>query len=268
MVQAVLERRQETNKQIFDILFNTDEVSWKQIIFGLIDQEQMDPWDIDISLMAQKFLQMLKQLKEMDFRITGKIVLASAILLKMKSKKLVDEEIAALDQLINSADEPVDLGLFEDFPIDGLTEFQSGSKGDKPTLVPRTPQPRKRKVSVYDLVEALEKALEVDAKRIRRPAKMLTQATVPDNPLDLAAILQDIYTKVNKHYKKKAAPVLTFDALCPSDAREDKVLTFIPLLHLDFQRKIDVAQEQHFGVINVHLLKADASFTQAELEAQ
>ncbi len=267
MVQAVLERRQAANKQIFDILFNTDEVSWKQVIFSLIDQEQMDPWDIDISLMAQKFLQMLKQLKEMDFRITGKVVLASAILLKMKSTKLIDEEIAALDQLINSTDEPVDLGLFEDFPIDGLTELTSAEQ-ERPRLVPRTPQPRKRKVSVYDLVEALEKALEIDAKRIRRAPRMITEAEAPSNPLDLGALLQNVYEKVNTHYKQARAPPLTFTELCPSESKEDKVLTFIPLLHLDFQRKIDVEQQQHFGEINIHLLQKDAAFTQAELEAQ
>ena len=43
---------------------------------------------------------MLKTLKEMDFRISGKIVLASAILLKMKSTKLMEVEIAALREYL------------------------------------------------------------------------------------------------------------------------------------------------------------------------
>lgn len=255
MVQAILAQRRQTNEQVFEILFNSDDVTWKQIIFGLIDQEEMDPWDIDITLIAQKFMEMLKSLKQMDFRITGKIVLASAILLKMKSNRLMDEDIAALDHLINSADEPVDLGLFEELPMDGALLEQ---KGDKPRLVPRTPQPRKRKVSVYDLVEALEKALEVEARRVKPAPQQITVAEAPKGHTDLSVIMQDVYDRINKHYKKRNAPKMSFTDLCPSEEKDDKVFTFIPLLHLDFQRKVDILQQEHFSTIHVSLLEPDA----------
>ena len=41
----------------------------------------------------------------------------------------------------------------------------------KPQIYPRTPQPRKRKVSVFDLVQALEKALEVENRRKKSQTK-------------------------------------------------------------------------------------------------
>lgn len=260
MTQAVLaqKRRVDTQERIFRILFESDELTWKQIIFGLIEAEEMNPWDIDLSLISQKFLEMLKTLKRMDFRISGKIVLASAILLKMKSKKLIDEEVAALDQLINSADDPIDMDLFEELPTDG--SFLLGEQPEKPRIVPRTPQPRKRKVSVYDLVEALEQALEVDAKRAKQPPRLIKQARAPKDHVDMSAIIRDVYDKVNQHYKKGKAPMLTFDDLIPSEEKEDKVLTFIPLLHLDVQRKIDLRQQEHFGTINVKILQPDATF--------
>ncbi|MBR9692906.1 segregation/condensation protein A [Candidatus Woesearchaeota archaeon] len=271
MTQAILaqKRRASTQEQIFQILFENDELTWKQIIFGLIESEEMDPWDIDISLISHKFIEMLKTLKQMDFRISGKIVLASAILLKMKSKRLVEEEVAALDQLISSADDPIDMGFFEEFPMDGAILLgDQPFKKAKPKLVPRTPQPRKRKVSVYDLVEALEKALETDAKRVRSIPKLIKEAKVPRDHVDMSALLRAVYDQVNGHYKAESPAVLTFDDLIPSEEKEDKVLTFIPLLHLDFQRKVDVRQKQHFGQINVHLLQPDANFTQAELETK
>ena len=46
---------------------------------------------------------------------------------------------------------------------------------------------------------------------------------------------------------------LTFTKLIPSNSREDKVYTFIPLLHLTNQRRIDLEQEKHFGEIEVYL---------------
>ena len=46
---------------------------------------------------------------------------------------------------------------------------------------------------------------------------------------------------------------LNFSNLVPSDSKMDKVLTFIPLLHLTNQRKVDLEQEKHFGEIEVYL---------------
>jgi chromatin segregation and condensation protein Rec8/ScpA/Scc1 (kleisin family) len=48
---------------------------------------------------------MLKKLKEHDFRISGKIILAAALLLKIKSKHLLSSGIDNLDQLINGIQE-------------------------------------------------------------------------------------------------------------------------------------------------------------------
>ena len=68
-----LERQQkllhvkETSEKIFNLLFLEDELSWKDMIYALIEQENMNPWDIDVSLLSQKFLEMLRKLKELDF---------------------------------------------------------------------------------------------------------------------------------------------------------------------------------------------------------
>lgn len=251
---------QQASSKVFSILFENDEVTWKQIIFGLIEQEEMNPWDIDISVIAQKFIEMLKTLKQMDFRISGKIVLASAILLKLKSSKLVDEDIAALDSLINSADDPVELEFIDELPLEEGVDIDE----EKPRIVPRTPQPRKRKVSVFDLVEALEKALDVDSKRVRHAPTVAKEAHAPTSHVDMGVLVKEVYGKVNTHYKENSK-VLNFHDLVPGDNKDDKVLTFIPLLHLDFQRKLDVMQQEHFGDIAVHLLEADADFTPQEL---
>ncbi len=253
MVQQVLEeRRLATQERIFQILFESDEVTWKQLIFGLIEAEEMNPWDIDISLIAQKFLEMLKTLKQMDFRISGKIVLASAILLKMKSNKLMDEEIAALDALIN---EPEEITLLDELPLPA--PLLPGEEGGRPRLLPRTPQPRKRKVSVYDLVEALEKVLETAAQRRKEAPRLIKEAKVPEKKVEISTLIKEVYEKVRGHYETREE-LLTFDQLVPSDNREDKVLTFIPLLHLDFQRKVDVLQKEHFGRITIALLSQEA----------
>ena len=86
--------------KLFDMLLQQDDITWQSMIHDAVRTEQMDPWDIDIAVLAARFLEMLKKFKEMDFRISGKIVLAAAILLRIKSYRLVSEDLNQLDQLI------------------------------------------------------------------------------------------------------------------------------------------------------------------------
>ncbi len=250
---TILPSSESTNDKVFSILFESDDISWKKIIFGLIQENQMDPWDLDISIIAHKFLSLLKELKSMDFRVSGKIVLASAILLKMKSDKLMDEEIAALENLIASSEEPFE--LLEEFPLEYPDEEFSAQQ-EKPKLVPKTPQPRKRKVSVYDLLEALEGALETDVRRPTKTKGMYKEVKVPKNHQDISETIKEVYKRINEHYSASKEQ-LTFADILPSEEKQDKVLTFIPLLHLDNQRKVDVLQESHFGEIGITLLEQD-----------
>lgn len=247
----------ETNEKLFNILFVEDELSWKDVIYSLIDSEQMDPWDIDLSIIAQKFLEMLNKLKEMDFRISGKMVLAAAILLKMKSERLIEEDIAKFDNVLNNIE--------ENFPDTDSGDYNSESNISPPQIVPRTPQPRKRKVSVFDLVKALEKALEVDSRRKKVvKGKKITAPIIPEKKFDLGKSMDEIYSRIEKHYSGKLKKnTLTFDNLVLSYSKRDKVLTFVPLLHLESFRKVDLEQNTHFDPIVIKLAKG---LTKAEEE--
>ena len=91
--------------RIFDILFKEDEVTWKTLIVELVKNEQMDPWDIDISALAQKYITMVRKLQQADLRISGKVLLAASILLRMKSDILLTDDIAAFDNMMNPDEE-------------------------------------------------------------------------------------------------------------------------------------------------------------------
>ena len=169
--------------------------------------------------------------------------------------------IANFDNMMNATEENMPLEDNQSRLLD-----QSG----KPAIFPKTPQPRKRKVSVYDLVNALEKALEIEFKRNRHVvnAKKIV-LSIPEKKFDIGKAMIDVYNKVEKHYKNKKTKdkVLTFDELVISGTKKDKVLTFVPLLHLDTQRKVDLEQESHFSTIAVRLAKP-ASYTENMAEKQ
>ncbi len=244
------EEIKSSNEQILQLILREDELSWQQLIYDLVRREQMDPWDIDVSTLTQKFLHVIRTLQQMDFRIGGKLVLASAMLLKIKSDRLLDEDLAMLDTLINTVeeDEPIDLldmdmGAFE----------EAGTVEERPRIYPRAPQPRQRKVSVYDLVTALEQALEVSVRRDRRAldAVELTEVKVPEKSIDVSEAMNGLLQRISSVAQDN--PV-SFFALVPGQSRRDTVLTFIPLLHLTNERRVDLEQEEHFGDISITLL--------------
>ena len=240
-------------QKIFQILFEEDEITWQSIIYRLIKEENMDPWDIDISLLTRKYISMLKKLKEMDFRISGKILLAAAILLRIKSNRLVGEDLSELDRLIASAEtygEEFGDDFYEQLERE-FDELYSGTDVVKPKLTPKTPQPRTRKVSIYDLMEALHVALDVKRRRVLRtmPARKIQ---IPEKTKDITEVIREVYEKIVKLFAN-GTKKLFFNQLVPSESKEDKVMTFIPLLHLTNERKIDLEQKQHFGPIEVML---------------
>ncbi len=253
----MMETAVKSNDQIFNILFNNDEITWQSMIYDLISSEKMDPWDVDVSLLSNKFLERLKKIKEMDLKISGKVLLAAAILVRVKSTRFMEEDMGALDALIASANSSEN-----DVPFEELVDYEGNGAvnfDDQPMIYPRTPQPRKRKVSVFDLVHALEKALEVYQ---RRPAKAseAQKVVAPEKPRDISLVIKDVYNKVITFFKKnKMKSKLTFNLLLPDETKEEKVFTFIPLLHLDNQRKIDLLQQQHFGEIEIKLIEKAAA---------
>ncbi|MBS3119586.1 segregation/condensation protein A [Candidatus Woesearchaeota archaeon] len=243
--------------QIHDIVFNSDDVTWQSMLYDLVKQSNMNPWDINITELADRYLELLQTFKKMDFRISGKVVLAAAILLKLKSTRLLSEDMSEFDALIASGQESQ---MDSDSFYDDLGHENFQQNDETPGLMPRTPQPRKRKVSIYDLVGALQQALEVKNRRVlRHRSYEAAMIRLPQKKVDINALIEKIYAKVSAHFRLKDS--LTFDELVQSDRKDDKLYTFIPLLHLSHvdHRKIDLSQDRQFGPINISLIKPGTS---------
>ena len=226
--------------QLLDMLMKEDEITWQTIIYDLIKSEQMNPWDIDISLLSKKYLETIKKLQGLNFFISGKVILASALLLRIKSHKLLTEDILALDALLYPSEE-----VYEE--LDDEYERQIV---DIPPLAIKSPQSRKRKVSVNDLIQALQKALEVNKRKIlRRTEYQNINIKIPERKIDITKLIKDIYERILGYFKTKEK--ITFDELVMSKRREDRILALVPLLHLDNQMKISMEQKVPFGEIEI-----------------
>jgi len=86
--------------QIYEMLVEKDEITWQTLIYDLIRSEQLNPWDIDVSILSRRYVETLKKLKEANFFISGKVLLAAALLLKIKSEKFLNEDFVNFDNLL------------------------------------------------------------------------------------------------------------------------------------------------------------------------
>jgi len=230
-------------EKLFEILMDKDEITWQSLIYDLVKTEQMNPWDIDISLLSNKYLEVVRKLQEVNFFISGKMILASAILLKIKSNKLVDEDLFNFDCYLFNKEEEEELEE---------TEMEEGDFDVM--LIPKTPHARKRKVSVDDLIGALTKALEVDKRRTLRKIreKEVDEVVLPKSKIDIVGKIKEIYGQIKGLLSVKER--MMFSELVKSEEREEKIGVFTPLVHLANDR-INLVQEEHFNDIEIYLNK-------------
>lgn len=225
--------------KIYDLITKEKEITWQSIIYDLVKKEELDPWNLDISKLVQKYLETIKNLKKHSFFISGKVILASSILLRLKSYKLISEHIANFDTLLYPSDE----SLLDEMENNQYAEM------DIPQLLIKTPQTRRRKVNLKELVGALTNALEVNQRRLikRKDEELLRPVEIPKKTINITSLIKDLYSKILSFFKK--TETIKFSELIPSNKKEDKIYTFIPMLHLVNEGKIDLEQNEHFGEI-------------------
>jgi len=232
--------------QLYDMI-TSKEASWQAIIYELIHTEQLDPWDIDISLLAQKYLEKIRELEEANFFISSKVLLAASLLLRIKSEILLNRYIRSLDEILFGKKQE------EKKPIERIEIDES----ELPELMPRTPLPRFRQVTLQELMSALGKAISTEHRRIKREvstkqAERWAQVDIPKTRVNIRDRIRHVYAKIHSYLKKKPKAKISFTELV-GKGREERLASFLPLLHLDNQQKVWLEQHKHFDEIWIWL---------------
>jgi len=249
-----MESKEENNKknppinvkqeQIHDLLFSK-ELGWQEIIYDLINTEQLDPWDIDITKLTDIYLIKIQELEEADFFISSKVLLAAALLLRIKSEILLNKYIKSIDEIL--------FGKKEDkkYSMERI-ELED----EIPELIPRSPVPRMRKVTLKELMEALNKAIITENRRIKKEivsknALREVGISLPERKISIKDKIKEIYKKLLVHLNDEEIKKKVSYSELIGDNKEERVIAFSPLLHLENQQKVWLEQEQSFEEIYV-----------------
>ena len=239
--------------QIYELIVSK-ELTWEGLLRDIIKRENVNPWEIDVNFLAEKYKEAVMGLTHIDFKMCGKFLLAAAILLKMKSDNFNVSEFLTI-----SAD------YYEDFLEDLDVEFMvdefknqalKQSFNESKTVVDlRVPRERMRPVSIDELVNALKEAIDVQERRDVRKKdlkeKMNYHADVV--VIDITAKIRELYNNIVGYFQNVKKEEILFRELVPSNEKKDIVWTFVPLLHLSNDGKIDISQKVDFGDISIRM---------------
>ncbi len=248
-----MEEEKIGQNQFYDII-TSRKPDWHAIIYELIHSEQLDPWDIDIVLLTGKYFEKIAEFEDTDFYISSKVLLAAALLLRIKSEFLLNKHIKSIDEILFGRKEE-ERYVVERIEID---------ENELPVLIPRTPLPRARRVTLPELMAALDKAINTESRRIKREvavkrAKKLSEIDFPSfRRVDLKDRIKQFYAKVLTAIKKRAvSPDKHLNKIGYSELagkeRVERLACFLPLLHLSEGKKLQLEQQEHLDEIWIYL---------------
>ncbi len=240
-----------THMQVYEIVTSKDP-SWQSIIYELINSEQLNPWDIDISLLCKGYFDKIREIELDDFFASSKILLAASLLLRIKSEILLNRYIKEIDDLLFGRKDEEQEKFFEKIALD---------ENELPILMPKSPLPRFKKVTLDELMTALDAAIKTESRRIDREIekKQRERLAMVDIPKIRRANIKDrirqLYAKILsafKHPKHVSSLKLPYSHFTASN-KDEKVACFLPLLHLSNNNKLWLEQNEHFGEIWIYI---------------
>lgn len=232
-------------EEIQDLIFSR-EIGWQDIIYDLINTEQLNPWDIDLIVLTERYFIKIQEMQENDFFISSKVLLAASFLLRIKSEILLNKYIKSIDEI-----------LFGNKDVPKKSSFERMELDDEiPDLIPRSPLPRFKKVTLKELLESLNKAIITENRRIKKEiinknALRESSISLPRRKFSIKDKIIEITNLLENHFKSQEGhKKITFTELAGED-REKRIEHFSPLMHLENQQKIWLDQQGHFEEIHI-----------------
>lgn len=230
-----------------------------EIILDLVRMGKVDPWNIDIVDLYDKYMARIAELKQANLRSVGKAILFSATLLKIKSD--IFQGISINDF------EPEPLDYFEDdeFEFDDAEQMQFPTNNvvsfDE-VLQRRTSVRlnRKRTVTLKDLIrhiqfyEELEKKYAIKSALDRKERRVRNYASLKAH--QIKELAHDEYVEeVVERMRQNLAQILEREEnielreLCLLNF--DRSSAYIALLFLTREEEYELYQEEFYGKLFV-----------------
>ena len=228
-----------------------------EILVQLAEKGDIDPWDIDIIDVTDKYLRALNKSPRENLLNAGRGIFFASVLLRLKSDILLNisnETLLASQQTENYFPEDDLLNGNEEIRLDlsKLESFLIRSSLSK--------QQRKKRISLGDLIFALQQAEEEEERRATRSKLRAERAftiVAPETPDDFFEIAQEediddvverIEAIIEEHLTSEKPITLSF----LSEILNNKTKPFLALLFLTHSQKVVLEQKEFYGEVFIH----------------
>ncbi|MEM1578341.1 MAG: ScpA family protein [Archaeoglobaceae archaeon] len=197
---------------------------------------EIDPWNIDVIDVTDKFLKRIEEAKKLDLRISGRVLLYAAILVRMKADAIApqppseDETDVEILEWRENESEEIDEIVFEDFL--------------------RAQRRRIRKINTLkDLIEELRRAESIERRRKRRKREQIEIDLITSIPHEesIEDKIREVELNLLKLLQKKDFVTLFSIA----KTKNELVDYYTSLLHLVSRKKFQMFQEKFYGDIEI-----------------
>lgn len=209
-----------------------------EILVNLAKNGDINPWDIDIVKVTDKFLLRIEDIQMMDLRISGRTLLYASILLRMKSN-WVDES-----------------GTQEDDYYENNMEFFEPDDYPLPQLPIR--RIATRPVTLQELIAELKKAERVEhrkrekklLRRLEEKVSITTDEVLgiahEEDIIGRAAHLDEFLKSIFEEHD-----YISFSDLSGND-RSENIMTYVSLLFLATEKRIWLKQKELFEELLIY----------------
>ncbi len=231
-IQEEIQTEIHSCSDIIDLVYS--QATWRDLLIELVEKNKLDPWNIDVIEIVDKYIDTVKKLKGvLDLRIPANIILAAAILLRLKSNFISLQDYGTTDE----ASTEVDV-LRPEITVDPLSF--------------RLRLPPKRKISLTELLAALDEAMKIRETHVNPAPKPPPFIPIKFDNFDIEAETQKLHSLIKSNVDK--SNMITFSQLSALPSVNDVLLElFIPMLFLAHKNKVAIIQEKFFAEIIIAL---------------
>lgn len=232
-----------------------------EILVKLAENGEIDPKNVDIIDVTDKFLRAVASAPKESLRQSGKIIFHASVLLRMKAEALlvaVSQELESFDDDFMEFDENGD-GIIYDSHSQ-IAGRQITLHDLEKALVRRTNTQRmkQRKVTLQQLIDALKEAERIERERSDRKPRARIELAGQNEIRDVDDILdlahdEDIERTIDRveqilvEYTKSGDLIPLLELIKHLNGRGDWVDAFLAVLFLSNAGKITLEQEEFYG---------------------
>ncbi len=205
--------------------------TWRELLVELVSSNKLDPWDVDIEKVVDGYLAAIKKMKVLDLRVPANMVLAASILLRMKSDSL---SIFA---------------MHEEAPVEEQLLAGPRVRPEVEQLVPRARMQPRRKVTLQELLSALDHAMKIEVKRQVDHERMTAPISIEIDKEDIEEKMERLFKRIKRSLDREKMTTLAQVSAAFGNTQDLLIDLFVPMLFLAHMGRIAVLQDIFFGDI-------------------